>query len=82
MEELLQSDAFQKYQKVLIAVIAEYISPRLFSGKEDLGQLVGALGLAHQIIKAPLKIRDNEFTKKLINENIKRVKLEFIRETL
>lgn len=80
MEELLQADSFHRYQRLLINIVAKYVESRLFSKSEnDIRELIGAIELGNKIISAPKKIRDNDYTKKMIEENIKRFELKFIR---
>ena len=82
MEEFLNSSQFAQYRQLMLAVLAEYIDARLFDNESDLKEVKGAVELARQIIRLPLKIRQNDLTKQMVVEDFRKFEINFIRNGL
>lgn len=79
MEELLSSPQFAQYRQLMLTVLAEYIDARLFGNESDLREVKGAIELARQVIRLPLKIRQNDLTKQMVVEDLRKFEVNFIR---
>lgn len=82
MEEFLSSSQFAQYRQLMLAVLAEYIDARLFGNESDLREVKGAIELARQVIRLPIKIRQNDLTKQMVVEDLRKFEVNFIRTGL
>jgi hypothetical protein len=82
MEELFYSEQFKKYRLAMLSVFGEYVRSRLFGDESDLKEIRGALEIMRQIIRLPNKIRQTDFTRQMVNEDLRRFEVEFIKSGL
>ena len=77
MEEFLGSEEFAKYRQLLLKSMAEFISARFFGEEEDLREIRGAIKLMRQIIRIPLKIRQDDSVRRMIGVDFEGLKRHF-----
>lgn len=83
MEEFLELEAFKRYRQLTLETIANIISSYLFDDDEkSLCQIKGALDLARQIIRLPIKIRDNDLTRQMVKHDLKLFQASFVKKGL
>ena len=78
MEIFLNSKEFAKYRQFLLDTMSEFVSARLFGTEADLREMCGAIKLMRLIIRTPLKIRQSEEVKQMINKDFEGLKKYFI----
>ena len=78
MNELIKTEEFAEYYQRTIQTCLQYLTPRLFGDVVDLTELRGAIELARRVIFLPVEIQNNDLTKRLVHEGLKRFEARFV----
>lgn len=78
MHDLLTSDEFNHYQTKLLEDVNACLLGMLNSGRYE--EFKGALTLARQVARFPVKLSDTQELRDAINDNLNRFQSNFLRK--